>query len=97
MERTRVEQIEDGIEERTEEQAEPRTGRPAHRRVRVGELYYVEDEAAPSGWSIVEIAGLEGDEMAAFAPGQLEAIPLAELDGRILGPVVEPGCAQRAA
>jgi len=61
-----------------------------HRRVRDGELYYVKDEAAPSGWSIVEIAGGEGDTLAAFAPGQLEAIPLAELEGRLIAPVPVP-------
>jgi hypothetical protein len=62
----------------------------SHRRVREGELYYVQDEAAPTGWSIVEIAGADDDLLAAFTVGQLEAIPLDELDGRILGPVPAP-------
>ena len=62
----------------------------SHRRVREGELYYVEDEAAPSGWSVVEIAGVGEGELAGFALGQLEAIPLSELEGRILAPVAAP-------
>lgn len=63
----------------------------SHRRVREGELYYVADEAAATGWSVVEIAGAGGAGLAGFALGQLEAIPLAELEGRILGPVPVPG------
>ena len=62
----------------------------SHRRVREGELYYVRDEAAPEGWSVVEIGGVDGGALAAFAVGQLEAIPLAELEGRVLGPVPVP-------
>jgi hypothetical protein len=61
-----------------------------HRRVREGEIYYVNDEAAPTGWSIVEIAGDGDNALAGFALGQLEAIPLDELEGRILGPVPVP-------
>ncbi len=62
-----------------------------HRRIRKGELYYVEDVAAPAGWSIVEINGSDDGEPAVFALGQLEAIPLSELEGRILGPLPVPG------
>ena len=61
-----------------------------HRRVREGNLYYVNDDAAPTGWSIVEINGAGEGELAGFALGQLEAIPLHELEGRILGPVPTP-------
>ncbi len=64
-----------------------------HRRIREGELYYVEDVAAPAGWSIVEINGSDDGELAGFALGQLEAIPLSELEGRILGPLPVPGSA----
>ncbi|MGI9591534.1 MAG: hypothetical protein ACR2P8_09205 [Myxococcota bacterium] len=62
----------------------------SHRRVREGEFYYVRDEAAPDGWSIVEIGGVDGGALAAFAVGQLEAIPIAELEGCVLGPVPVP-------
>lgn len=61
-----------------------------HRRVRAGELYYVKDAAASEGWSIVEIAGADDVDLAAFAIGQLEAMPLAEIEARILGPVPTP-------
>jgi hypothetical protein len=67
--------------------------RPAgapHRRVREGELYYVTDEAAPQGWSIVEVASSDSGVLAAFAVGQVEAIPLSEVEERILGPVARP-------
>ena len=50
----------------------------SHRRVREGELYYVRDDAASDGWSIVEIGGVDGGALAAFAVGQLEHAP----DGR---------------
>lgn len=63
---------------------------PAHRRVREGELYYVTDEAAPEGWSIVEIASSDSGHLAAFALGQLEAIPLAEVEDLILSAVQRP-------
>ncbi|MDJ0848627.1 MAG: hypothetical protein QNK04_09635 [Myxococcota bacterium] len=69
----------------------------AHRRVREGELYYVSDDAAPEGWSVVEIAGVDAGVLAAFAVGQLEAIPLDEIEDRILGPVAGPPSARRAA
>jgi hypothetical protein len=69
----------------------------SHRRVREGELYYIQDEAAPTGWSIVEIAGVDDGVLAAFTVGQLEAIPLDELEGRILGPVPKPEPALRTA
>ena len=70
----------------------------AHRRVRAGELYYVADDASPEGWTVVEISGVEDDgPLAGFAVGQLEAIPLDELEDRILGPVAAPGNARRAA
>jgi hypothetical protein len=62
----------------------------AHRRVREGELYYVMDEAAPHGWSIVEVASSDSGVLAAFAVGQVEAIPLSEVEERILGPVAPP-------
>ena len=61
-----------------------------HRRVRVGQLYYVEDPASPLGWFVVEIEGTDRKHRAAFAPGQIEAVPLAEIRGRILGPVPSP-------
>lgn len=67
--------------------------RPAstpHRRVREGELYYVMDEAAPHGWSVVEVASSDSGVLAAFAVGQVEAIPLSEVEERILGPVARP-------
>ncbi len=69
----------------------------AHRRVREGELYYVADDAAPEGWTVVEINGVDDGPLAAFAVGQLEAIPLAEIEDRILGPVAGPPSARRAA
>ncbi len=64
--------------------------RPKHRRVRSGRLYYVTDTASPLGWSVVEIEEEDPNGRAAFAPGQLEAVPLEELKGRILGPVPSP-------
>ena len=64
--------------------------RPKHRRVRSGRLYYVTDTASPQGWSVVEIEEEDPKNQAAFVPGQLEAVPLAELRGRILGPVPSP-------
>ena len=60
-----------------------------HRRVRIGHLYYVVDPESKLGWSVVEIEGVS-TRKAAFVPGQLEAVPLAELRGRILGPVPAP-------
>jgi len=60
------------------------------RRVREGEIYYVEDAAAPDGWSIVEIASDGGSRLAAFALGQTEAIPLSEIEDRILAEVPGP-------
>jgi len=62
----------------------------AHRRIREGEIYYVRDDAAPEGWSTVEISGTADGSLAGFALGQLEAIPLTELEGRILGAVPAP-------
>lgn len=62
----------------------------SHRRVREGELYYLADEAAPQGWSIVEVASSDSGVLAAFALGQIEAIPLSEVEERILGPVPRP-------
>ena len=64
--------------------------RPKHRRVRSGLLYYVTDTASPLGWSVVEIEEEDPNGRAAFAPGQLEAVPLEEVEGRILGLVPEP-------
>ena len=61
-----------------------------HRRVREGELYYVADEAAPEGWSVIEIASGDSGVLAAFALGQLEAIPLSEIEGLILSAVQRP-------
>ena len=69
---------------------EPHQPAPAHRRVRAGELYYVTDEAAPEGWSIIEIASSDSGVLAAFALGQLEAIPLSEVEGLILSAVQRP-------
>lgn len=60
------------------------------RRVREGELYYVNDPAAPGGWSIVEVASNGVGALAAFALGQTEALPLSELEDRILGAVPKP-------
>ena len=39
---------------------------------------------------MVEIEEEDPNGRAAFVPGQLEAVPLAELRGRILGPVPAP-------
>jgi len=84
------------IEELSVETAEMDGGEPqathshSHRRVRDGELYYVEDEAAPEGWSIVEISSDDANTLAAFAVGQTEAIPLTEIEDRILGAVPRP-------
>ena len=64
--------------------------KPKHRRIRAGNLYYVLDTASVLGWSVVEIEEHDPRHRAAFVPGQLEAVPLAELQGRILGPVPEP-------
>ena len=64
--------------------------RPKHRRVRAGNLYYVLDTASVLGWSVVEIEEHDPSHRAAFVPGQLEAVPLAEIGDRILGPVPEP-------
>lgn len=80
-----------------EEIQSPEPAGAAHRRVRAGELYYVADDAAPEGWSIVEIGGVDERALAAFSLGQLEAIPLDELEGRILAPVPQPSFVRRAA
>jgi hypothetical protein len=85
----------EGVESCEEAQHHP--AETGERRVRAGELYYVVDELAPEGWSVVEIAGVGEGALAAFAPGQVEAIPLAELDGRLLGPVPAPGFVNRRA
>ncbi len=61
-----------------------------HRRVREGELYYVADEATPEGWSVIEIASSDSGVLAAFALGQLEAIPFSEVEELILSPVQRP-------
>jgi hypothetical protein len=63
------------------------------RRAREGEIYYVADDAAPDGWSIVEIASDGGSRLAAFALGQTEAIPLSEIEERILAEVPRPRAA----
>ena len=69
---------------------EPHQPSPAHRRVREGELYYVTDEAAPEGWSIIEIASSDSGHLAAFAVGQLEAMPISEVEDLILSAVQRP-------
>ena len=69
---------------------DPRGSTPPHRRVRAGQFYHVTDAASPLGWSVVEIEEEAPKNRAAFVLGQLEAVPLAELRGRILGPVPAP-------
>jgi hypothetical protein len=64
--------------------------RPKHRRVRVGQLYYVTDTASVLGWSVVEIEEHDPRHRAAFVPGQIEAVPMTEIKRRILGPVPAP-------
>ena len=64
--------------------------KPKHRRVRAGQLYYVLDTASVLGWSVVEIEEHDPSNRAAFVPGQLEAVPMTESRGRILGPVPSP-------
>ncbi|MBW2270122.1 MAG: hypothetical protein JRH16_16265, partial [Deltaproteobacteria bacterium] len=54
---------------------------------RLGGIYCVEDPASAIGWSVVEIEGENAKRRAAFVPGQLEAVPMTEIKGRILGPV----------
>lgn len=62
----------------------------AQRRLLEGQLYYVQDDASPQGWSIVEINGVADGVLAGFVVGQLEAIPLDELMQRMIGPVPAP-------
>ena len=64
--------------------------KPKHRRVRAGQLYYVLDTASVLGWSVVEIEEHDPSNRAAFVPGQLEAVPRAEIGDRIIGPVPSP-------
>ncbi len=64
--------------------------KPKHRRVRAGQLYYVTDTASVLGWSVVEIEEHDPNHRAAFVPGQLEAVPMAELQSRILGRFPSP-------
>lgn len=92
-----VRDVEEIDGERDGEEAPQDPTAHAHRRVRAGELYYVSDDASPEGWTVVEISGVDDGPLAAFAVGQLEAIPLEELEDRILGPVAAPGDARRAA
>ena len=51
---------------------------------------YFADHERPWDRPLPEIEDEDANGRAAFAPGQLEAVPLEELQGRILGPVPAP-------